>query len=935
MPQRPYRRTIDPKRLAQLLEQTRKPVEAPPPPEPGLFETYAPPAIRGIGMLMGLTPLRGLGASALAEATAQGVEGRFDPKEIGIAGIMGGMGGAATKSLLSSISAPVQAGLKGAAWGAAQPVVRDIVDPEYEATGSDVAMGAGIGGVAAGGLAKLLQKLQGAPPGSKPPSNLITRADGSEIAIPKVGGVPLVQKLATAVNDNKIGGYVGSPVGPAPYRAAAKAVAKAEQKAILDQEKVADKLRLAQEAKDFEQQKLDTIIAAREGEARKSFGETLSAKTPEGATARMTTKWVTEDPDEKQKLVQAWIDAGQSETSAVQLAELGRTPKTFRPISDEVIPGSASTISTGQGGPRLNRPRQEIVDTPSTIPQATPPVPTVTPEDPSTALLRFFKGPADALGDPKFGYPAVQAAEKAGQIPKNSPFFELDSRGRPITSARMQGAALRKFGDASPTPIARPAPAEPPPMSRWGDEERALTPGLEDIPTRPISPDAVIPGADEATKKNFLDYLRERGSGEKGAINPELLARLGLGAGGALVGGATDPLDNPALSAVAGGAAGFSAPSLMKLAATASTRLSADPTVPDSIKRVIQPLAEGNEAKTVTNFWNEIPHYMRAGMLTSPNMPNNFFVGPWGSGMAAGLELKMAGDPRGALILEQMSPINWMSRYKTSIGKAEAIMKDSETIARERIEGVPTADWARMPGLFMLAGDITTRDILEAAGLTEQLARRYTLTSEPVTPLIKSLINIQRSAGMAGQIVLPFARTIGNIVEQSAARTPILGRYIQKAYPDLAYPEAVQAQQQILGSAIPIAAGAIGYMSPEEQTVGSTIGARTLRSAVSNIGGPYAGLAAMGFGAGKAMQNPDPKLGNVMVSAANEGFQSVPLPTMDVPISYANALRDLLNGEIPTRIPAGVPAASVFNPMLQHQRSSSVGRPARPRRPNP
>src|SRR3990167_8154369 len=101
MPQRPYRRTIDPKRLAQLLEQTRKPVEAPPLPEPGLFETYAPSAIRGIGMLLGMTPLRGVGASALAEGAAQTIEGRFDPKEIGIAGVMGGMGGAATKSLRS------------------------------------------------------------------------------------------------------------------------------------------------------------------------------------------------------------------------------------------------------------------------------------------------------------------------------------------------------------------------------------------------------------------------------------------------------------------------------------------------------------------------------------------------------------------------------------------------------------------------------------------------------------------------------------------------------------------------------------------------------------------------------------------------------------------------------------------------------------------
>src|SRR3990167_6976066 len=207
---------------------------------------------------------------------------------------------------------------------------------------------------------------------------------------------------------------------------------------------------------------------------------------------------------------------------------------------------------------------------------------------------------------------------------------------------------------------------------------------------------------------------------------------------------------------------------------------------------------------------------MRAGMLTGPNLPNNVVLGPWGSGMAAGLELKLAGDPRGAMILEQMSPINWISNFKDSMGKARTLMQNSDALALERIEGVPTADWAKAPGLFMLAGDINTRTILEAAGLTEEMARRYTLTSEPVIPLIKSIINVQRTAGPLGQVVLPFAKTIGNIVEQSSARMPILGKYLQKTYPELAYPEAVQAQQQMLGTAVPLAAGAIGYMSPDE-----------------------------------------------------------------------------------------------------------------------
>ena len=932
MPQNPYRRTIDPKRLIQLLSERSKPTPPPPEPEPGLVERFAPPALRGIGMLLGLTPLRGMGASAIAETAAQGVEGRFDPKEIAIAGVMGGMGGAATKSLLSNLSKPLVAGAKGAAWGAGSPLVRDVIDPEYDASGTDVALGGIIGGGVAGGLAKLLGRLNRPMAGPAAGVDNILGPGGDVIrTVPRSG--PPTPPPAVPVREPRANIPYGAQ-DPPPYRAAARAAVKAE------------------EAEATNQTRLTTIEESRRGNPSSSFSETLSATTPEGSTARMNRKWAEPDPNSSTlrvidditptfvpgtktgDLYLSWIERGASPEDALKYTAAGTYPPPLqssglRTISDDLAPDAPPTTATS-----------------SSVIEPVPP-----PLGPGEALARFFRGEADQLGNSrdalgypnKFNYHTTQAAEKAGEYPKTNPFFELDSRGRPITPARMQGSAFRKFGDASggsPQAPVTPVAPQGPAMAKWGDEERTLTPGLRDIPINPMAADAEIPGADAGTVQNLMEGLADlakRGGGERGAISPELLARLGLGAGGALIGGATDPLDNPALSAVAGGAVGFSVPSLVKLAQTAGTRLVTDPTVPDAIKRVVQPLAQGDEASTIRNFWREIPSYLRSGMLVGPNLPNNAFLGPWGSGMAAATELKMAGDPMGDVILQLMSPANWAKEYHNSIPIAAQILKDSRAVALERIEGVPTMGLAQMPALWMTSGDITTRRLLQQAGMSEELARKYTLTSEPGLPVLKKLLDFQRAGGPLAQVALPFAKTIANIVEQSSLRAPVLGKMLQKSHPELAYPEAVQTQQQVLGSAIPVMAGGLGFISPDEDDALGTVNSRMLRSAVTNIAGPYSGLASIGFGMGKAMQNPDPKLGNVLAAGANEALQTVPLPTTDVPASYVNAFRDLLNGEFPpTRVPSGVPVSGLINPWLKEKASRlSPGRPQRPRRTRP
>jgi hypothetical protein len=89
--------------------------------------------------------------------------------------------------------------------------------------------------------------------------------------------------------------------------------------------------------------------------------------------------------------------------------------------------------------------------------------------------------------------------------------------------------------------------------------------GAQAAQTAPVPPPvtrgelAELPPEDRI---RWTDRLRKIAEKEQGAISPKLLARLGLGATGALVGGVTDPLGNRPLSAMAGGVVGAALPSI-------------------------------------------------------------------------------------------------------------------------------------------------------------------------------------------------------------------------------------------------------------------------------------------------------------------------------------------------------------------------------------
>ena len=980
MPQ--YRRKLSPDAYRRLVAEAKAAAtaQAPPPEEPGVVERYAPPAIRGIGMLLGLTPARGLGASAIAETLAQGVEGRFSPAEIGVAGVTGGLGGAATSSLLKNISKPLVAGLKGAAWGGLSPVAREAsgkvfgAEDDYEATPKDVVTGGLVGGGVAGGLAKLLGGFgkAGAP---KPISSVIDAA-----------GKPIrnILKSETPINITPRGGAAVEtpriPYGgeePAPYRASAKAAQKAEEKAAQDANNLTEiedfknepgvkKLppSVRRTVKSGDQTLLEIFKKRRQGKAEGKQGKIVDPNdiSPEDL------------PENLRSIYDAWLAKGREHGLAIKLAMEGRAPRTPVTAADATLEtgarvtpqvprtpeevrqyieaktvGEAPTAGpepplvgkregmlaeTSTGASKLQELEQMLGREIPTPQGARGTMPAETSSDISE-LLQIQKSPVDVMGQAYRG-----AKGEAGINPLAKQYLgaslgaEAQRAGLPTKNPKALEALQKLLGGpisediakSRLTPDVAPQGNVAPPQA-FGLGIPAGSAGelqaLDDVTRVWADETNKIGFTDPETKERKIDeILRGLMGGEKGAYNPELAARLGLAAGGAALGGAT--AEDPTTGAILGGTAGFMAPSLVKLAQRASTHLATDPTVSPTIKALVQPLAEGNEDQVARSFWSQIPSYLRAGMLMGPNLPNNVVLGPWSAGMSAGLELKMAGDPIGDAILTAMSPANWMSRFHENGPEAARIIRESHMMQGERFGTAPQRKFAQWPGQLMLQGDITTRTLLQEVGLSEELARRYTSTSEPVTPFIKGILNLQRGGGRLAEIALPFAKTLGNLAEQGAARTPILGKFLQKRFPELAYSPEVQQSQQVLGAAVPTVAGGLGYYAaPEENDPTNAFWGRFMRSAVSNAAGPYAGLAAMGFGVGKSLQNPETKLGDAALRGVTEAVQTVPLPTAGTPLSYGRTLRDLLNMEVPSQVPSGVPAAGILNTWLRENRAGT------------
>lgn len=409
--------------------------------------------------------------------------------------------------------------------------------------------------------------------------------------------------------------------------------------------------------------------------------------------------------------------------------------------------------------------------------------------------------------------------------------------------------------------------------------------------------------------KNLKGSLGKLLKNTEGGISPEAAAQMGLMGTGAALGYATDPMDNPLVSALAGGAIGAAIPALLPKIAALSPKAMADPNIPVDAKNVIQKMmtTQGQSAM-VSDMVTSIPHVMRANLLYSPNIINNSIVGPWANAFWGAVEGALAGDARAIAMLQDgaVNPVTWIQSYPSKIAEARQIISTAEGAAGERIGSTigPGAnkalrEYTERPGIYMTAGDKNTRDLFELYGYSPEEARVFTMTNDPELKLTKAAVNFQRTSGPIGQVLQPFAKTVANIAEQGAYRTPVVGEIAQmfRATPD---PIGARMVQQGIGGTLGGAAYLGGSNFPTDTNLPGMSDAKTLnllRSFLSNAGGRYSLPIAMGLAAGLASQSND-NLVAQGVSGVKEGFQGLPLPSFDILNSYMNTAEKASEGNL-------------------------------------
>ena len=397
--------------------------------------------------------------------------------------------------------------------------------------------------------------------------------------------------------------------------------------------------------------------------------------------------------------------------------------------------------------------------------------------------------------------------------------------------------------------------------------------------------------------------------------NPQLALRAALIAGGALAGGAVDPLDDPILSMALGAGLGIGAGKL-----AGSLRQFGI-----NSAQATQAINAGGaeEAKwTSSAIYHLLPHVQRANYLWSAyGIPANAWVGPYGSAFFGALTKGLAGDPRGWAALKGLTPGKWTNHYIDSWNEAKELIKNVErgspvsgeefqaNIINKMLGGTDRASqvargYIQGPAYMMASGDLASRKILMEAGFSEKEAMEMTLTSEPWLPGFKKIMNFRRGIPSPMlELAAPFVRTPLNILEQGMMRVPYFGFKVHKALEKAgrpADPFREQVAQQGIGFLIGTASYAIGLATPPEQ-------AKYIRRFVSNAGGQYSGIAAIGFamGQGSRRTSGGPIEGAASPEALRQFGYSFPLPSIDVFTDKYSYVSNLYNGK-PATVPPGV-----------------------------
>ncbi len=545
---------------------------------------------------------------------------------------------------------------------------------------------------------------------------------------------------------------------------------------------------------------------------------------------------------------------------------------------------------------------------------------------PAATELRKFLTFDDPLAATDLWYRTLKQEQAAGrEFPKE--FQKLIGKALQREKAKaslpvnqpISATAPERFDTSQAAPSVPPptAPAAAPAVAAAADDLNINSPFYEAAAQaeaakagRPVGADA-----DNQTIANLLEFLKGQGGGGglgkgiAGAINPELATALALSAVGGLGGAALGASQgvNPMLAGLAGAGAGFAAPYTLAKAKTGMKGMEFGlpdfSEVGDQVREAVGSKAAISD--TLASTIEKIPQIQRANVLWSgPGLIANAGVGPYGSGLMAGLELALKGDPRGMDVLRNtLNPLTFGKNFMKNLPEAERLVAQGEMGRAEGLDAgvIDTAakSYLAFPGTAMTAGDITTTNALEAAGLPNAIAKEYTLTSEPWSPLGKGIANFGRGtptndAGRAAKALANslalFRRTPANVLEQGAERLPGIGAAVQlmKHNGDVGLRDVLA--QQGLGTAVTGASYMAGdNVDPET--------ARWMKRFITNAGGVYSLPASVGFTMGQAHHRGQSLLGKK--TGADLLRDALPLPADQSARDLWNLLGSTASGDAP------------------------------------
>ena len=865
----PYRRRVPASAVQQLANQSRRPLfeSTPVVEEPNLWERLgglggvsaaATRALSGVASSMG-GPV-GAGISGGGEALAELLEGSLLDPEYSLGSKAARIG---TESAIGAIpfgavlkaGKPLASAFRGALYSGGGEVARELARGE-ETDPVSILGHTALGGGLTGGLARLLGKPV-VPVKPSIPTAIGRLTKGGQVV--KEAQVPIGANppLAKEPVPNTVRDLIAQAVGrikPSPA---------ATTGAISDLDKgieTAGRVGLG-----IRQDVLDDLV----GEA-KALGQAERLLTTEQKAAqRATDAELAATELETALLGKVRGKPRVSRTVAVKTE--GGTERVTTPY---INPKKSKSQGAGIGSSRLAPEDVAPSAPPSPLAQALEPKPGALAEDPSE-LAQFFKTRVGATGK---NYRMAKEAEAAGDIPTASLAREAHIR---------EQEALKATGPVSAaTPDAT--------AGSWVDEQL-----------------------------DMIDQIKKAGGAETGMARQDLLHSIGLGVAGAAIGGAIDPFDDRLTSAITGGAIGAVVPQLIRKYAErvpesitppdpGNPAAAVPPDVVATVQAASDPKTFAEMAKTV---WEVAPHVVRANLLLSPNLFSNAVIAPWGAGVLTGLERWAAGDPRGLALLKEMTPAGFQSRIPMAWEEAKSRIAAAESGAGEFIGEAPTEvrKYVAYPGTIVTMGDINTRMAMLKAGFSEEEARAATLTKEPWSKWGKAVVNFQRS-GPLGQMLLPFGKTLVNVMEEGSKAIPGVGEIVQAqraAATGAIDPLKQRMAQQAIGGLVGAGAGVVGYNEPDDPLAN-----RLVRGAVSNVGGPYSLLGTMGYAAGKALKQGKGARGAAK-AVASTPFTEMPLPSTDIPAGYVNFLDKLLAGEARLSQPPAGAIPGIIIPTLQ------------------